>query len=139
MGRQQLAQGDAAIEVENHLGVDVGRVDLADELTTPPARRQHEEAAAVVAPDGDDRVDPVLGGSHHGRDGAVLGAEPRPGPGVDADALVVRPGGGDELRGDVAEEAIADGVRVQRVGCREDQVPVVRWSHGRQPTDPAVR
>src|SRR6266568_8943604 len=84
MSRQELAQRCGTVQVEDHLGVDIGRVDLTDELPAPAARGQHVQARRVVTPHGDDPLDPVVAGRHHRRDGTVLGAEARAGAGVDA-------------------------------------------------------
>jgi len=50
------------IEIKGHLGVDVGRADLANEPMTAATGRQHIEEALLVAPHSDDLVDPIFAG-----------------------------------------------------------------------------
>src|SRR5674476_1511274 len=48
VGGQQSVEQSAVIEINDHCGVDVGRVHLADELTTASTGRQHVEAVSYT-------------------------------------------------------------------------------------------
>ena len=111
--RQQVAQRYTALHAKDYLGVQVARVDLPDELTTPPAWREHEQTTVLVPPDGHDPGNSVLAGGHHRRDSSVLSAETGARSRVDANTNVPMPSGGLQRGGNVAEEPVADVVRSQ--------------------------
>lgn len=138
---QQLPQSDGTIRAEHHLGVEVGRVDLTDELSTTPARRQHVEQPTVVVPHRSDTSDPILAGGHHGGDRCVLGAETGTGPRVDAHPDVPLTIDRLERGGDIAEQPVAYAMRAQHGfgGVDEVEAHQVRIGRKRPTTRPAAR
>jgi len=74
--RKQLAQRDALLAAKDDLGVEIGRIDLPDELSAATAGRQNAQASVVISPNRNDAADSVLPCGDHGRDCSVLGAEP---------------------------------------------------------------
>lgn len=98
---------------QHNRGVEVRRVHLPHELATAAAGGQHVKPRLLVPPDRDDGSNPVLAGSNHRSDGAVLGTEPRTTPGVYADTAEAVANVGHENRGNVPEQAIPDAARSQ--------------------------
>ncbi len=132
---QQLAEPRRSVRSQNHLGIKVRRVNLVDELSAATARRHNLHRAAVLpSPDGHDLRDLVLTGSHHRRDGSVLGTESGTGGGVDTHPDVHVAGVSDESRRHIAEDSITDPVRMQHGRGRVDEAVVTLNDHARNLT-----
>lgn len=112
------------MSIEDHFGIDVGRVDLVDELSASSTRRQHMQDSFVAPPHRDDLLDPVLAGRDHCGDGTVLRAEPRTRFGVDADTRVTVALVGDERRSYVSEETTSNNMWVEYGLRQADQFVV---------------
>jgi hypothetical protein len=78
--RQQVPKPGRPLSTKDHLRVEVGRVDLAQELAAPPTGRHHRQRTIFVPPHRDDPGDPVLAGRDHGSDRTVLPQNPVPEP-----------------------------------------------------------
>ena len=74
--RKQVAQRDPLLAAKDDLGVEIGRIDLPNELSAATAGRQNTQSSAIISPNRNDAADSVLPSSDHGRDCSVLGAEP---------------------------------------------------------------
>lgn len=74
--RKQVAQRDPLLAAKDDLGVEIGWVDLPNELSTATARRQNKQSSVIISPNRNDAADSILPSSDHGRDCNVLDAEP---------------------------------------------------------------
>ena len=104
--REQIPKPGRTGAAEHHFGVEIGGVDLADELPAAAARRNHVQGAVGVPPDRDDLGDPVLASSDHRSDRSVLSAETGAGPCVDANTRIAVACGRYERAADVPEQPI---------------------------------
>jgi hypothetical protein len=111
---EQISQQRRPSAGQQHQGVEVRRIHLPDQLATATARRQHIERRLLVPPDRHYRGYAIFARRDHGGDGAVLGTEPGPARGVDADTAEAMASVGDQNRGNVSEQAIPYTVRSQR-------------------------
>jgi hypothetical protein len=125
VGWEEVAEGCGPVGAEDDLGVEVGRVDLANELAAAAAGCNNVQAV-VASPDRNDLGDLVLAGSHHGGDCGVLRAEATATRRVDADAHMNTPGTGDERRRHITEPPITYLMRMQYSGRGLDQFSVAR-------------
>jgi hypothetical protein len=75
---EQVSKPRRAGLAEYYLGIEIGGVDLSDELPAPSTWRKNMQRTLIVAIDSNDLRDLVFTTCDHGRDGCVLSAEPVP-------------------------------------------------------------
>ena len=98
--RQKITELHGLAAADNHLSaIKVGPIKLVHELPAPTARRKNFS----VARHSYDFSNAMFAACHHGRDRAVLGAEPDPRHGVDADPYVQTALAGKQSTADVTD------------------------------------